>query len=107
MPAPLQARAPPSPTARRLPDDVEAALGGQLLRAAPAPGRRRPAAGGSAMATISARHRHLEVELGAHGARSSARRRASWMWRRSSRRWTVMPSAPPRSAASAASTTSG
>ena len=31
----------------------------------------------------------------------------SWMWRRSSRRWTVMPSAPARSAMSAASTGSG
>src|SRR6476646_7512431 len=40
---------------------------------------------------------------------SSRRRRtsSSWMWRRSSRRWTVMPSAPPRCASTAAQTGSG
>src|SRR5262245_33370068 len=40
---------------------------------------------------------------------SSRRRRtsSSWMWRRSSRRCTVMPSAPPRCASTAAHTGSG
>ncbi len=39
----------------------------------------------------------------------SIRRRTSrsWMWRRSSRRWTVIPSAPPSSASTAARTGSG
>ena len=41
---------------------------------------------------------HLEVELALDGVRGESWTSRSLMWRRSSRRWTVMPSAPPSSA---------
>ena len=99
MPPSLQPLPPASPSAAALADDVEPALGRQLLAPLGHEADVVAAACASAMADHLRGRRHLEVQLARASARAQrARRRASWMWRRSSRRWTVMPSAPPRSA---------
>jgi hypothetical protein len=90
---------------RLLGDDVEAALGGHLVAAF---GHEHRHLGldlaGDADHLVGGGHLEVELDL---GESRSLRTSASWMWRRSSRRCTVMPSAPPRWASTAAHTGSG
>ena len=89
-----------------LPGGVEPALGGPLLALLG-----DDAGGVRAVAQRDLEHllgrRHLEVERDGRAAPSAGRYRSSVMWRRSSRRWAVIPSAPASAAAKAARTGSG
>ena len=85
---------------------VEAALGGALLALLG-----DDAGGVGAVAERDLEHllgrRHLEVERDGRAAPSAREMSSSRMWRRSSRRWAVMPSAPASAASRAARTGSG
>ena len=90
-------------------DHVQPALGGDAPRAARAPGRRR-AGGGAGRWPASPGSPPSPGSAAAPRSRSRSVRlsmSASEMWRRSSRRWAVMPSAPAASASRAARTGSG
>ena len=86
--------------ARHWPRDIETAFGGDLLRAIRAPGS-SPAASPAGDPDHLLGHRHFEIHAGLQNRRISVTSR-SWMWRRSSRRCSVMLSAPDCSASSAA-----
>ena len=97
-------------TARWPRSHVEAALGGALGAAARARGRRRWGAVAQGDLDHLVGDGHLEVERALPSSRHSAESAsisASEMWRRSSRRWAVIPSAPASSAWRAARRGSG